>query len=234
MMYCGNCGAKIPEGVKFCPKCGALVKQFSAQKNNNPAPDQVSNNNMNTMQQPNQMGNMAQQNQPNYQPVNNQSQGNGLQAVLNNPKVQQNKTLIIIILIVLVVGGFLFTRTAKFRDMTTDSAAKQEYIDNWMRNNNLDYGVTTTVNGHQVTFKAKEEGKAIDFLEDSTDNVGDPYFNDEGEAEDKAFHHGFEQVSTEISRQWGGDYDVSFQDNSGNTVMTFKNGKLVSDTVLKD
>ena len=33
-MYCKNCGKEIPDGVKFCPKCGEAIDSISITQTN--------------------------------------------------------------------------------------------------------------------------------------------------------------------------------------------------------
>ena len=42
-MNCSNCGAKIDENAKFCPKCGMAVSAGQASQPNNAAPEQALN-----------------------------------------------------------------------------------------------------------------------------------------------------------------------------------------------
>lgn len=41
-MFCQNCGSQVPDGTRFCPKCGAEVNS-TAQKISNFANDAVNN-----------------------------------------------------------------------------------------------------------------------------------------------------------------------------------------------
>ncbi|WP_125768406.1 zinc-ribbon domain-containing protein [Companilactobacillus furfuricola] len=79
MKFCGNCGAKIPDGIKFCPKCGTPVDKFEKQLNNNEHPaenvvnqtQQQTNiqNTQNNSQAPHQNGQFqGQMNNQNQQP----------------------------------------------------------------------------------------------------------------------------------------------------------------------
>lgn len=40
MAFCGNCGTKVEEGIKFCPDCGAPM-QAQAEPQSNPVPQQA-------------------------------------------------------------------------------------------------------------------------------------------------------------------------------------------------
>ncbi len=40
MAFCGNCGTKVEEGIKFCPDCGAPM-QAQTEPQPNPAPQQA-------------------------------------------------------------------------------------------------------------------------------------------------------------------------------------------------
>lgn len=31
-MYCSNCGVSVPEGIKYCPKCGAAIVTLDSQQ----------------------------------------------------------------------------------------------------------------------------------------------------------------------------------------------------------
>ncbi len=85
MKYCSSCGSQIPEGVSFCPNCGAPVE---AQTNGQPQ------NNVEMNNQPN--NNQTVVNQPNYQ-NNNQNMG-------GRPTVQ-NRNIGVAILLSIVTCG---------------------------------------------------------------------------------------------------------------------------------
>lgn len=33
MAFCGNCGAKVDDGVKFCPSCGTAIDAADIEQN---------------------------------------------------------------------------------------------------------------------------------------------------------------------------------------------------------
>ncbi|WP_300561784.1 zinc ribbon domain-containing protein [Companilactobacillus sp.] len=230
MIFCGNCGAKIPNNVKFCPKCGAKVSDFSAPKNQSPNSEPTNNT---AVQQPvnNNNQGFAPNNSQNINPNPSQNIGStaskGLNGILNNPKVKQNKTLIIIALIVIVVGGFMFSRTAKFRDMTTSSSAKISYIDNWMKSSSLDYGTTTSISGNKIIFKANDEGKLIDFLDAEANNRT-------SDSDVENVRNAFQRTSEEVNKQWGDKYQVEVQNSFGKTLFTAQDGKTLSNNLDYD
>lgn len=220
MIFCGNCGAKIPDNVKFCPKCGAKVSDFSAPKNDEKQP--TANPSASNQAVPNQQAAPFQQ--P-TQPMNGtqQNQSSNAKSFLQNPKIKEHKTLIIIALIVIVVGGFMFSQTAKYRDMTMSSSSKSEYISSWMTTNDDDIDVTATVENNRVILKAKEEGKLIDFLDETNYAKSELTF----------LRTSIEKTSSEANREWGPNYIVEVQDESGNTVVTAQNGILKTDHLLE-
>ncbi len=47
MAFCGNCGAKVDDGVKFCPSCGAAIEAAAEQKTEQTEqPKQTAQNNL--------------------------------------------------------------------------------------------------------------------------------------------------------------------------------------------
>ena len=37
-MYCSNCGVSVPEGIKYCPKCGASIVTLDSQQTQHQSP----------------------------------------------------------------------------------------------------------------------------------------------------------------------------------------------------
>lgn len=81
-MFCKNCGTEIPEGTKFCPKCGASSESFE-QKINEAA--NAANNVLNDAEQ--QLGNTIEDVKTSF---NNSAANNGFNNGYNNGYANPN------------------------------------------------------------------------------------------------------------------------------------------------
>lgn len=229
MKYCGNCGAKIPDGIKFCPKCGTPVDKFEKQLKNN---GQVIGSNVKqNSQTQGQQSNFNTQfpNQPNNFSNNNSEKTTN--RFMNS--LRKYRTALIVAVLVIIVGGFAFTKTATYNGMTTDD--REKTIDLYNASgmfkhisksdaivakrvvDGKDNGdCSIAINKKNITFRTNYGYDMDDYLMDR-DNYGN-------HDDDKQFINGIQKASQYALDNWGRGYEITLKDSDGDTYLTYKNG----------
>lgn len=258
MKFCGNCGAKIPDGIKFCPKCGTPVDKFEKQLHNN---EQPANNGVNQTQQqqptientqnnsqaPNQNGQFqGQMNNQNQQPNFNGQFQNQSNNFGNHPRNSNNQLMnflqkyripIIVVVLVLIVGGFAFTKSATYNGMTTDD--RQKTIELYNASGMFEHMSNSDVVSAQKITTGKDDGdctigidkKKITFRTNNGYDM-DNYLMDRdnygNHEDDQEYIKGIQKASKYALDNWGRGYEISLKDSDGDTYLTYKNGSQTS------
>lgn len=226
MMFCGNCGAKIPEGVKFCPKCGANVAQFSA-TNDSSDSNNTQHSPVNNQRPPVQNLNTNVSNQ--QQNFNQNNSGNFA------TKIKKHRIQIIFAVLVLIVALFAFTKTTTYRNAATSDADKLSLFKKWANvsdsgpySSNLNHmtydemktaggDCTWTLNDKTITCKTVQGSDFNAYLMDSDlygDNITERLIKDATYA------------SSQALQQWGKGYSLNLEDCQGKTWLVVQDGNI--------
>ncbi|MQS89944.1 zinc ribbon domain-containing protein [Companilactobacillus mishanensis] len=239
MKYCTNCGAEIPDGVKFCPNCGTKVEALTApanEKATEPTPqsqntvDKVASNQSTSYQQQTQKSQPVQAQQAvtsqnsDQTTTNDKSQEVTLSKYVKSNKNKLWKTLAIVAVAVIVLF-LLFTRTSKYRDMTTSNEDKINKVIQWEGEENvLPFSTTTTLQDHTFII-APNQGHSI--LSDVI-----RYFTDEG-VDASSVEQYLIKISSKIQHEYGSGYKIKLGDTNDDSqyIMEVQNGKVISDNL---
>jgi uncharacterized Zn finger protein (UPF0148 family) len=218
MKYCSNCGAEIPEGTKFCPNCGTKVVDPVNNTGSNiekvtPATKIESTDTVETSGNDNKAINPQQT-----------SGGIGKDVI----KLSKNKIwrIIAVVAVVVIVGFLLFTRTSKYRDMTTSNEQKTNQVIGWANQERvLPYDYTVSLSDHEFILMPNQ---GHNVLSDVLDIISIFSKNNISDSDVRGF---MTTLSSKISHQWGSKYVVKLGDTDDSTtyVMKAQNGKITYD-----